>query len=60
MNEEEMDEKVTKIIKGIIGKNSNSSGYSELNCNKISPDWEPTPIYSGNNRYKELHKKDLN
>lgn len=56
MNEEEMDEQITKIIKETIGQISHSScNHSESHCNKDSPDWKPKHIHCGTDRCKGLH-----
>jgi len=59
MNEEEMDEQISKIIKEALGKISHSScSHLESHCNKDSPDYEPKHIHCGTERCKGLHQND--
>ncbi|MFX1420174.1 MAG: hypothetical protein ACFE9N_14765 [Promethearchaeota archaeon] len=59
MNEDEMDEQITKIIREAIGKISHSScNHSENHCSKNSPDWKPKRIHCGTDRCKGLHQNE--
>ena len=59
MNEENMDEQITKIIKEAIRQISHANcNHSESHCKKSSPDWVPRRIHCGNERCKGLHQND--
>ncbi|MFX1464744.1 MAG: hypothetical protein ACFFBF_17135 [Promethearchaeota archaeon] len=59
MNEQNMDEQITKIIRETIGQISHvNCKHSESLCNKNNPDWKPKHIHCGTERCKGLHQND--
>ncbi|MFX0002770.1 MAG: hypothetical protein ACFE9C_00350 [Candidatus Hodarchaeota archaeon] len=59
MNEEKMNEEITKIIREAIEQISHSNcSHSKSHCNKDSPDWKPKRIHCGTDRCKGLHQND--
>ncbi|MFX1379230.1 MAG: hypothetical protein ACFFA4_09045 [Promethearchaeota archaeon] len=59
MKEEEMDKRITEIIKEAINQISHSScNQIESHCYKDSPEYEPRHIHCGTDRCKGLHQND--
>ena len=59
MNEEEMDKRITEIIKETIKQIPHSSCTQiEPNCYKDRPEYEPRHIHCGTDRCKGLHLND--
>lgn len=58
MNEEDMDEQITKIIREAIGQISHSNcDHSESQCEeRNSPNWQPKGIHCGTDKCRGLHK----